>query len=91
MLQVVVEELLDLRAGGRLSIIGSRGGGPQILNNHDLVLWVTDGLLVIQLLLVKIIVLHGIHVLLVWPLGPIVPIEVPHVLLPPVLLINGVD
>ena len=88
LLQVVVEELLD---GGRLSIISRRGRGPQILNNDDLVLWVTDGLLVIQLLLVKIIVLHGIHVLLVGPLGAIIPIEVSHVLVPPVQLINGVD
>ena len=90
MLEVVVKELLDLGASGRLSIISSRGGS-KILNNDDLVLWLADGLLVTQLLLVKIVVLHGIHVLLVGPFGGIIFIEVSHVLLRPVHLVDSVN
>jgi hypothetical protein len=90
LLEVVEKELLDLGASGRLSIISSRRGS-KILNNDDLVLWLADGLLVTQLLLVKIVVLHGIHVLLVGPLGGIIFIEVSHVLLRPVHLIDGVN
>ena len=90
MLEVVVEELLDLGASGRLSIISSCRAS-KILNNDDLVLRLTDGLLVTQLLLVKIVVLHGIHVLLVGPLGGIIFVEVSHVLLRPVHLIDGVN
>jgi hypothetical protein len=88
LLEVVVKELLYLGASGRLSIISSCRG-PKILNNDDLVLWLADGLLVTQLLLVKIVVLHGIHVLLVGPFGGIIFIEVSHVLLCPVHLIDG--
>ena len=90
MLEVVVEELLDLGASGRLSIISSCRAS-KILNNDDLVLWLTDGLLVTQLLLVKIVVLHGIHVLLVGPLGGIIFVEVSHILLRPIHLIDGVN
>ena len=90
MLEVVEKELLDLGASGRLSIISSCRGS-KILNNDDLVLWLADGLLVTQLLLVKIVVLHGIHVLLVGPFGGIIFIEVSHVLLRPVHLVDGVN
>jgi len=90
LLEVVVKELLDLGASGRLSIISSCRAS-KILNNDDLVLRLTDGLLVTQLLLVKIVVLHGIHVLLVGPLGGIIFVEVSHILLRPIHLIDGVN